>query len=72
MIYLPKEKILMEADAFSPRAPAPITKAPSFINPSTRNLWDNIQRRKLAVETILPMHGRIGKVAELEAEAGAN
>jgi glyoxylase-like metal-dependent hydrolase (beta-lactamase superfamily II) len=72
MIYLPKEKILMEADAFSPRAPAPITQTPAFINPSTRNLWDNIQRRKLAVETILPMHGRIGKVAELKAEAGAN
>lgn len=72
MIYLPREKILMEADAFSPRAPAPITKTPAFINPSTRNLWDNIQRRKLAVETILPMHGRIGQLAELKAEAGAN
>ena len=72
MIYLPKEKILMEADAFSPRAPAPITKTPAAINPSTRNLWDNIQRRKLDVEIILPMHGRIGKLAELKAEAGAN
>jgi len=72
MIYLPKEKILMEADAFSPRSPAPITQTPAFINPSTRNLWDNIQARKLQVETILPMHGRIGKLAELKTEAGAN
>jgi len=72
MIYLPKEKILMQADAFSPRQAAPITKTPAFINPSTRNLWDNIQRRKLAVETILPMHGRIGKLAELKVEAGVN
>jgi glyoxylase-like metal-dependent hydrolase (beta-lactamase superfamily II) len=70
MIYLPKEKILMEADAFSPRSPSPITQAPGFINPSTRNLWDNIQQKKLAVETILPMHGRIGKIEELKAEAG--
>lgn len=68
MIYLPKEKILMEADAFSPRAPTITT--PAFINPSTRNLWDNIQQKKLAVDTILPMHGRIGKIEELKAEAG--
>lgn len=72
MVWLPKEKILMEADAFSPRQPAPITKTPAVINPSTRNLWDNIRRRKLDVETILPMHGRIGNVAELKTEAGAN
>jgi len=71
MIYLPQEKILLEADAFSPRAPAPITQTPAFVNPSTKSLWDNVQARKLEVETILPMHGRIAKVSELKAEAGA-
>ncbi len=34
--YLPKEKIIIQADAFSPRAP--ITQTPAVINPSTKNL----------------------------------
>jgi glyoxylase-like metal-dependent hydrolase (beta-lactamase superfamily II) len=71
MIYLPKEKILMLADAFSPRSPAPITQTSAYINPPTKNLMDNITRLKLDVETILPMHGRIAKLSELKAEAGA-
>jgi hypothetical protein len=51
--YLSKEKILIVADAFSPRAPV--------INPATRNLWENIERLKLDVETVLPIHGRMVK-----------
>jgi glyoxylase-like metal-dependent hydrolase (beta-lactamase superfamily II) len=69
MVYLPKEKVLMEADAFSPRAP--VTQTPATINPSTKNLWDNVQMRKLDVETVLPMHGRMVKVDELKREVGA-
>lgn len=69
MIYLPNEKVLMEADAFSPRAP--VTQTPAAINVSTKNLWDNIQSRKLDVETVLPMHGRMVKVDELKREVGA-
>jgi hypothetical protein len=61
----------MMADAFSPRSPAPITQTPAYINPSTSNLWANVVRLKLNVDTILPMHGRIAKVSELKAEAGA-
>jgi glyoxylase-like metal-dependent hydrolase (beta-lactamase superfamily II) len=67
--YLPAEKILIVADAFSPRAP--ITRTPANINPATKSLWENIQRLKLDVQTVLPIHGRMVKVDELRLEAGA-
>jgi hypothetical protein len=53
--YLPKEKILVEADAFNPPAQA---DAPPP-NPSTANntnLVENIDRLKLDVATIIPIH----------------
>ena len=68
--YLPKDKILIVADAFSPRAP--VTQTPANINPSTKNLWENIERLKLDVQTVLPIHGRMVKVDELKLEAGAH
>lgn len=67
--YLPAEKILIVADAFSPRAP--VTQTPANINPATKNLWENIERLKLDVQTVLPIHGRMVKVDELRLEAGA-
>ena len=67
--YLPQEKILIVADAFSPRAP--ITGRPASLIPVTRNLWDNVSRLGLTVETVLPIHGRLAKVDELKLEAGA-
>jgi glyoxylase-like metal-dependent hydrolase (beta-lactamase superfamily II) len=66
--YLPNEKILIVADAFSPRAP--VTQTPANINPATRNLWENVTRLKLDVQTVLPIHGRAVKVDELRLEAG--
>jgi glyoxylase-like metal-dependent hydrolase (beta-lactamase superfamily II) len=66
--YLPAEKILIVADAFSPRAP--VTQTPANINPATKNLWENIERLKLNVQTVLPIHGRMVKVDELKLEAG--
>jgi glyoxylase-like metal-dependent hydrolase (beta-lactamase superfamily II) len=66
--YLPREKILIVADAFSPRAP--VTQTPAYLSPITLNLMENIQRLKLDVDTILPIHGRIVKVGELMIEAG--
>jgi len=67
--YLPQEKILITSDAFSPRAP--ITGRPANLSPVTRNLWDNITRLGLQVETVLPIHGRRANVQELRFEAGA-
>jgi glyoxylase-like metal-dependent hydrolase (beta-lactamase superfamily II) len=68
MVYLPGEKLLIEADAYTPLAPnAP---PPSPPNPNNLNLVDNIARLKLAVERILPLHGRVVPIADLYAATG--
>ena len=68
MVYLPKEKLLIEADAYTPLPPnAPPPPAP---NPNNVNLIDNIERLKLSVDRILPLHGRVVPVAELYTTAG--
>jgi len=56
LIYLPKQRILVEADAFSPGPPdAPMPATPP---PNAVKLYDEIQRLKLNVATIAPIHGR--------------
>ncbi len=52
--YLPKEKILVEADAFNP--PANPNAPPVPPNGNNLNLQANIERLKLDVETIIPVH----------------
>jgi glyoxylase-like metal-dependent hydrolase (beta-lactamase superfamily II) len=53
--YLPKEKILVEADAFNP--PAQIdAPPPNPVTANNANLMENITRLKLDVETIIPIH----------------
>lgn len=63
MAYLPKEKILIQADAFTP--PAPNAPPPSPPNPYTVNLYENIERLKLSVDQIAPLHGRLVTMADL-------
>jgi glyoxylase-like metal-dependent hydrolase (beta-lactamase superfamily II) len=53
--YLPKEKILVEADGFNPPAQANAAP-PNPPNPNQVNLLENIDRLKLDVETIIPVH----------------
>ena len=57
MAYIPRDRILVEVDAFS---------AGSAVNPYAANLLENIQKRKLRVDRIVPLHGPIVKMAELE------
>jgi glyoxylase-like metal-dependent hydrolase (beta-lactamase superfamily II) len=52
--YLPKEKILVEADAFNP--PATASAPPNPVNANNINLKENLDRLKLDVETIVPIH----------------
>ena len=52
MAYLPREKIVAEADA--PGQAEPLI---SVMVPSAQALYDNIRRRKLDVQTIAPLHG---------------
>jgi glyoxylase-like metal-dependent hydrolase (beta-lactamase superfamily II) len=63
LVYLPKEKLLIEADAYTP--PAPNAPYPAQANPFSVNLHDNIGGLKLAVDRILPLHGRIVPLTEL-------
>lgn len=69
MVYLPKEKILVEGDAFTPgAADAP---PPAVPNPYTVNLYENIQRLKLDVRQIAALHGpRVTTMADLRAAIG--
>jgi len=55
LVYLPKEKVLLEADGFNPPA-QPLTKTPPTISPYTANLEANIERLKLDVQRIIPVH----------------
>ena len=57
MAYLPQEKILVEADAFTPGA---------SVAPYAANLLENIQRRGLVVDRIVPLHGVPASFADLQ------
>jgi glyoxylase-like metal-dependent hydrolase (beta-lactamase superfamily II) len=70
MVYLPREKFLIEADAYTPAAPnAP---PPVAINPFSVNLAENIARLNLTVGQLLPLHGRIVPLSELHKAIGRN
>jgi len=56
MVHLPAERVVIEVDAYSPG---------SQVNPYAANLADNITRRKLAVDRVVPLHGTIGPFADL-------
>src|SRR5262252_1135438 len=55
MAYLPKEKVLVEADAFNPAA-QPNATPPSPPSPYTLALVANIERQKLDVNRLIPIH----------------
>ena len=69
MVYVPKEKVLVEVDDFTPPAPNGPPPAPRAVN-FTKNLNANIERLKLDVVTIAPLHGFVVPVAELKKIAG--
>jgi glyoxylase-like metal-dependent hydrolase (beta-lactamase superfamily II) len=56
MAYIPRERLLVEVDAYSPG---------SQVNPYAANLLENIQKRNLAVDRIVSLHGSIAPFAEL-------
>jgi len=53
--YLPKEKILVEADGFNP-PPQPATQKPATISPYTASLVANVERLNLDYNRIIPIH----------------
>ena len=68
MAYLRKEKILIEADVYSP-GPAG-AEPPKVPNPQAVNLEANVRRLNIDVDRILPIHQRIVPYSELLREIG--
>ena len=66
MVYLPAERILIEADVYSP-APSATAAAPAA--PFAANLLENIERLGLRIERIVPIHGRVVPLSDLRAAA---
>src|SRR5258708_29072097 len=57
MGYLPKEKILVNADLYSPPQPG---AQPAMPTPGMRTLYQNMVKLKLDVAQHVPIHGRVG------------
>jgi glyoxylase-like metal-dependent hydrolase (beta-lactamase superfamily II) len=68
MVYLPRERLLSQADVFSP--PPAGTAPPMPPSPYTVNLVDNLKRLNLVVDRILPIHGRLVPIADLHTAVG--
>ena len=68
MVYLPKEKILVEADDFTPAAPNAPSTGPRA-HAGTVNLYEDLQRMKLDVVTIAPLHGFVVPFSEMRKAA---
>jgi glyoxylase-like metal-dependent hydrolase (beta-lactamase superfamily II) len=68
MVYLPAEKLLIEADAYTPPA-ADVAARPRA--PFAENLLENIERLGLQVDYIVPLHGRIVPLSDLRAAVEA-
>jgi glyoxylase-like metal-dependent hydrolase (beta-lactamase superfamily II) len=62
MVHLPAERVLIEVDAYSPG---------SAVNPYAANLFENVTRRQLTVERVVPLHGTIAPMADLAKTAAA-
>ncbi|HEX5230028.1 MAG TPA: MBL fold metallo-hydrolase [Bryobacteraceae bacterium] len=59
--YLPKEKILINADLYSPPVPG---APPSMPTAAMRTLYQNMRKQKLDVAQHVPIHGRVGSNEE--------
>jgi hypothetical protein len=58
MAYLPKERILLNADLYSP--PAQGVPPPAAPTIAMRTLYENMRKLKMNVERHVPIHGRVG------------
>ena len=65
--YIPKEKLLIQADTFAPRPGVPPLPAPS---PYTTNLVENVERLKLDVQRVAHVHGGVDSYAVVLKAAG--
>jgi glyoxylase-like metal-dependent hydrolase (beta-lactamase superfamily II) len=66
--YLPKAKLLVEADLWNP--PAANAPLPVAVNPVIVQLVDGIKKLNIDVQQIAGLHGRLATVQELRTAAG--
>jgi glyoxylase-like metal-dependent hydrolase (beta-lactamase superfamily II) len=69
MAYLPAEKTLIYADSYNPPA-GDDPRDRSRTNEFLQGLYDNIQRLKLDVTTLAPLHGRVVPFDNLKKALG--
>jgi hypothetical protein len=67
IVYLPKEKILVNADLYGP---PPAGGNLAAVNANAVALFRNIKRLKLDVATHVPIHGNAGANADFERIVG--
>jgi glyoxylase-like metal-dependent hydrolase (beta-lactamase superfamily II) len=68
MAWLPSDRLLVEADAWTPApagSPPPVT-----INPLWSNLRQNVERLRLPVERVQPLHGNVQPWSALVSATG--
>jgi glyoxylase-like metal-dependent hydrolase (beta-lactamase superfamily II) len=68
MVYLPRERLLVEADVFTPLAPNAAPAMPP--SPFTVAFADHLGRLGLAVDGLLPIHGRMVPLTDMERTIG--
>jgi hypothetical protein len=64
MVYLPKEKILIQADSYNP--PAVAGDLPAGMA-NLVHFYDAVQRLRLEVDQVVPIHGRLVTLDEIRA-----
>jgi glyoxylase-like metal-dependent hydrolase (beta-lactamase superfamily II) len=71
MAYIPKGKILVEADDYT--SPTPQAPAPTGVRPGvfSANLMKNVERLKLDVTTVAPLHGVVVPFSDFQKEVSS-
>jgi glyoxylase-like metal-dependent hydrolase (beta-lactamase superfamily II) len=70
MIYLPKERVLVEADDFTPPPPNAPSPGPRS-HAGTVLLYEDLQKMKLDIANIAPLHGNVAPFSALQQAASA-
>lgn len=74
MVWLPRERLLIQAGAYTPGAPGvpglPDPPPPATPDPNHLNLVQNLERLGIAPRLILPLQGRVVPAEDLYAQTG--
>ena len=71
VVYLPAEKILIQADLYNPPAANLPANAPPPVFPFVANLVENVTRKNLQVERVVGIHGAPVPWAQVQAAAAS-